>query len=271
MNALTKRRKFILSSLFLAAGLYWSFSHPSFDFDLKKFLVLPLAAGVLTFWSLREAASGTATIMTPVLPIFFTLGAVLFRFLIPASFFSTFPLNLFPDDVIYLGLAVLYFIIMYAIFLIENIFSVAAIRTINLFRSASAVGFLITLLGLFLLYSMLISLKLPFYSNFFGVLLITYPIIMVSLWTVNLEEIITRELLSESLLISLVVAELEIGLSFWPVSLTYGAIFLVGSVYVLLGLTQAFLGGRLFKKTINEYLFVGLAIFLTIFFYTRWG
>jgi hypothetical protein len=160
---------------------------------------------------------------------------------------------------------------MYALFLSENIFSVAAIRTIQLFRSAWAVSFLLSLLVSFLLFDTILSFRFPFYYNFVFALGISFLLFLHGAWTVNLEEKITGKLLLYSAIMSLGVGEIILVLTFWPTSLTLSSLFLTSLVYVCLGLTQAQLSERLFKKTIREYLLVGIAVFLVLLFYTNWG
>jgi len=50
-----------------------------------------------------------------------------------------------------------------------------------------------------------------------------------------------------------------------------GSLFLTGIEYVLLGLGQAKLEGRLFSQTVREYLLIGLMVFIGMFFATHWG
>jgi len=258
MVILSKRQKFIISSLILTLGLYL-LQTVSFEFKYQTIIALSVLAGVLTFWSLKEAAFGLARWMTPILPIFFTAGVSLFYFLLPRTILTAIPILTF------------YFLGTYAFFLILNIFSVAAIRTISLFRSASAVGFLLTLLTSFFLYNTTISLKLLFFSNFVAFFLFSFPLILVSLWSVNLEEKLTFKLTLTTFAISLFLAEFELALSFWPVTVTIGSLFLTSLLYVILGLAQADFQGRLFKRTIIEYLTVGIAVFLIMVAYTNWG
>lgn len=259
MFTLTKRRKFVLSSLILSLGLFILEVGVASELKYRAIGSLSLLAAVLTFWSLREAAANFAIWVTLLLPILFTAGVSLFYFLLPGNLLTAIPI------------IILYFLGMYALFLTENIFSVAAIRTINLFRSASAVGFLLTLLTGFFWYNTFISLKLPFYFNFLAVLCISFPLILSSLWSVNLEEKLNGKLIIFSFLISLFLGEFALFLSFWPVSLTMGSLFLTACLYVLLGLAQAKLSQRLFKRTVVEYLTVGVAVFLTMLVYTSWG
>ena len=87
----------------------------------------------------------------------------------------------------------------------------------------------------------------------------------------TLEEKFTKELIVMTFVFSLVMAEIAIGLFFWPVTVVVGSLFLTVGVYVLLGLGQARLEGRFFSQIVREYLFVGLMVFIGMFLATRWG
>jgi len=165
----------------------------------------------------------------------------------------------------------LYFFGLYALFLSENIFSVASIRTIQLFRSASAVSFLLTLFISFLLYDTIFSFRLPFYLNAIFVFFISVFLFLHGVWSVDLEEKVSSKVIWFSLLFSLSLGEIAFILSFWPISIALASLFLTSLVYVLLGLAQAYFSDRLFKRTIREYLVVGIAVFVVLLLYTNWG
>ena len=65
--------------------------------------------------------------------------------------------------------------------------------------------------------------------------------------------------------------EIALSLYFWPVTVVVGSLFLTIAVYMLLGLGQAKIEGRLFSQTVREYLIVGVLVFIGMFFATRWG
>ena len=197
--------------------------------------------------------------MSWILPLLFTVGIGLFYFLLPSSILTAAPV------------IILYFFGLYALFLSENIFSVASIRTIQLFRSASAVSFLLTLFISFLLYDTIFSFRLPFYLNAIFVFFISVFLFLHGVWSVDLEERIDLKVVLFSLLFSLSLGEIAFVLSFWPISIALASLFLTSLVYVLLGLAQAHFSDRLFKKTIREYLIVGVAVFAVLLLYTNWG
>ena len=78
-------------------------------------------------------------------------------------------------------------------------------------------------------------------------------------------------IIRSSLITSLVVAEVAVTIFFWPVSVVVGSLFLTVFVYMLLGLGQADLEGRLFSQTIREYLVVGVLVFFGMILATHWG
>lgn len=258
MFRLTKRRKFILSSLVLSIGLFivqlGGVSDRYLAIAILSFLTVPL-----TLWSLQEALTLPIILTSWILPLFFTGGVGLFYFLLPGTIFTTLPV------------IILYFLGLYALFLSENIFSVAAIRTIQLFRSAWAVSFLLTLLTSFLLFDTVFSFRLPFYDNFLFVFLVSFFLSLHGTWSVNLEERVTGKVVLYSFALALAVGQTGLVLSFWPTSITLISLFLTSLIYVSLGLTQAKLSDRLFAKTAREYLMVGVAVFLVLLFYTTWG
>ena len=70
---------------------------------------------------------------------------------------------------------------------------------------------------------------------------------------------------------ALVMIEVAAALFFWPVSVVVGSLFLTVTFYVLLGMGQSKLEGRLFSATIREHLIVGILVFGAMFFATHWG
>lgn len=258
MFRLTKRRKFIISSLFLSLGLV-SVQLGLISDRYLAILALSLLTIPLVFWSLRESLKGSIWLTSWIIPVLFTTGVGLFYFLLPSSWITAVPVIL------------IYFFGMYALFLSENIFSVAAIRTIQLFRSASAVSFLLTLLTAFLLYDTIWSFRLPFYFNGLLVLLVSFLLFLHGSWAVNLEEKITKKIVLYSLILSIGLGEIAIVISFWPVTVSLASLFLTSVVYVALGLGQANLNDRLFRKTVKEYLVVFSLVLLILLFYTTWG
>jgi len=65
-------------------------------------------------------------------------------------------------------------------------------------------------------------------------------------------------------LLTLLLIELSVILSFLPLSVWYNALFIMSLLYLGLGVLHIFLRGRLFQKALTEYALV--AVFIVILF-----
>lgn len=255
---MTKRQKFVLSSLILASGfLFLQFVDTDFRYHVIAGLVL--LSVVFAFLSLRDGLDLNAELLVLILPGFFTAGVGLFYFLLP------------PNKIIGIPVLILYAIGVYALLLTANIYTVAASRTIGLLRAAHAVGFLLSLLTAFLLFDTLLSLRLNFAVNGLSVFILSLPLFLHGFWSIELEERISQEVLLMSGVFALVLGQIASVLSFWPVTVAVGSLALTTVVYLGLGLGQAKLQQRLFAKTTREYFLIGAVVFLTMFLTARWA
>jgi hypothetical protein len=153
---------------------------------------------------------------------------------------------------------------MYALFLTSNIYSVAKGRTIQLLHAAYAIGLLFTLMTSLLFTNTIFGLRLPFYLNGLFSGLVHFPLILMSLWSIRLENYISGEILALSGVLTLFLIELTIALSFYPFSAWNIALFVMAFIYVSLGILHSFLKERLFESTLREYSLV--ATFVIIMF-----
>ena len=250
---MSKRQKLVAASLLLTLGIL---SIQSVEIE-ARYQAIGLLAGVaygLSAWAMFEDLRGVEWLTVLILPVMYPVAVALFYFLLPERFLTrTMILGFF-------GIG------MYALLLTENIFNVAAIRTIQLLRAAHAVGFLLTLMVAFFLWDTIFSFRLYGWWNAILVLVSSFPLILQALWSVNLEEKLTAEVVYYSAALSWALFGLSLLVSFWQVTITAAALLYVG-----LGLVQNYLSGRLFKRTIREYLWVGLAVFLITFWLASWG
>ena len=60
-------------------------------------------------------------------------------------------------------------------------------------------------------------------------------------------------------------------LSFWPVGIFKGSIYLVVTIYAITGLLQAEIRDRLFRGVVATYSYIGIAVVLAIILATNWG
>ena len=255
---MSKRTRFVITSLILS----FSFVGIQFLTDQNRFWaigVLGIVTGALFFWSLFGSLRKNMTVLTLVLPVIFTLGVGFFWFLLPANIFARIPI------VIFYGAGV------YILCLTANIYTVASVRTIALLRAARGVGFVLTLIASFLVFDALLSLKSEMYILVPSIFAISFPLYLQGFWSMLLTNESSHNLLNISLIASLITAEAATALFFWPTTVVVGSLFLTAGFYVLLGLGQAKLEGRLFKSTVREHLLVGSVIFVAMFIATHWG
>ncbi|RJR15214.1 hypothetical protein C4579_02805 [Candidatus Microgenomates bacterium] len=220
---------------------------------------LMLVTFILSAFVLREDLKGWEFVTLLILPTFYTAAVFLIYFLLPTRWLTRLPI------------AVLYAIGMYAILLTENIYNVAAERTIQLIRAAHSVGFLLSLVTIFFLTDTFLSLRLPFYFNLLLGFFIAFPLTFQALWSMELTEKISHMVWVSSLIISLIITEIFFIFSFWPVGSTIEALFVTTVFYSLVGMAQQYLIGRLFVKTSREFILVLVVVFFIIIFTTRWG
>lgn len=256
---MTKRRKFLLVSFLLTLGLVGT-QLVQVEYRYHTLAVLAFVAYGLSAWALFDDLKGVEWLAVLSLPTIYPVSVGLFYFLLPSGLVSrVFVLLLFGVG-------------MYALLLTENIFSVAAIRTIQLLRAAHAVGFLLTLVTAFFLYDTMWSFRWPFWMNGLWVMVFSFLLLLAGLWSAELVEgTLSKRTWLFGILASMGLAEIAIGLSFWPVSIAVGSLFLVSMMYVALGISQQYFMGRLFQKTLQEYIGVGVVVLITLTLLTPWG
>ncbi len=255
---MSKRRRFVFTALLLSLG----FVGVQFLNDQNRFWaigVLGIVTTALFVWSLLGGLGKNMTLLTLILPTVFTLGVGTFWFLLPANIFARIPI------VIFYGLGI------YVLCLTMNIFTVSAIRTIALLRAARGVGFVLSLVTSFLVFDAILSLRSLIYILALLVGAVSFPILVQGFWSVILETKFEAEIFRLAAVSALIVIEVSAALFFWPVSVVVGSLFLTVTMYMLLGLGQAKLEGRLFSSTVREHLVVGAIVFAAMFFATHWG
>jgi len=254
---LGKREKFVLIAA--AEGILFFITLSLANFFWILFLISLFFIALTTIFALQQELAEVKYFLLLVLPVFFWGSSIFFVRMASENGFG------------YFLAAILYGISRYSLLLTLNIYNVAAIRTIQLIRAANAVGLLFTLFSAFFIYSLAWSMK-P--SGWILVLLVTFfsfPLILQSLWSIELEGFISKRIIIFTLVLTLALAELALSFSFWPILPTIGALALVSAMYVLLGVTHFYFTQRLKRRTIWEYLGIASLILIFIVVTTRWG
>lgn len=254
---LNKRQKIIITSVVLTIGLL---STQLTDFNLRfRFMAgLGIAAYLLSLWALWEGINLTKAIILMILPTFYTLAVASFYFLLPVRWLTRAPV------------AALFGLTFYLLLLAQNVFNVASIRTIPLYRAASTAAFLFTLLSAFFIYNVTYAFNLLFLWNGLAVMLVSFPLILQVLWSIQMEDRFSVSIVVQSAILSLIMGELALSFSFWPMPTTIWSLSLSSAMYVLLGLTTQVLRGRANRRVVWEYLAIGVIILVVSFLTTSW-
>lgn len=254
---LSKRQQFVIITIILTLGLIVTQMAPS-DWRYPLVITFSLATFLLTAFGLREDLFGIEWLTLLALPTLFTTAVLLFYFLLPIRWLTRLPV------------AALYAVGMYALLLTENIFNVAAERSIALLRAGHTVGFLLTLVTYFLLISTIFSFRLSVGWTVLFAGIISFILIIQVLWSVELTARVSGAVGRITGVLTLVLMELVWVFGFWPVTPILIALFLTTCVYCSVGMAQQYIGDKFYKKTAIEFAGVALIVFMILLMATRW-
>ncbi|HRS22747.1 MAG TPA: hypothetical protein P5299_02355 [Candidatus Woesebacteria bacterium] len=261
---MSKKSRFLLAAA-LASFLFFIFIALSYEW---RYYALAVDVVILVFliWFSLEIKRSTPfwlKITTVVLPVAFFIGYGLFTAIIPYKVIIGLCLSLF------LG------IFIYVIFLVENVFLFAVERkTVPLYRAAYTVGSVLMLLTAFFLFDSLFSFNLSCWWNLVMAFFITLFLFIYHFFSVMIElpedEWQLKNIGPYVIIPSLGIAQMALVISFWPIGIFKGSIYLTALIYIIAGLLQADLRGRLFERTWLTFLWIGIAVILGIILMTEW-
>lgn len=253
---LTKRQEFVVLCLILTAGLILTQLIPEYRYQMT--VVLSVLTYIGSAIVLRRDLKGIEFVTLLTLPTLFTAAVTLFYFLLPTRWITRIPI------------ASLYILGMYALLLTENIYNVAAERSIALLRAAHTVGFLLTLITYFLLLSTVFALREHALFTTVMVMLISAPLVFQILWAIELSEKASSRLYHLTLALTVLFTQFAWVLSFWPVKTTIKALLITTIFYSVTGLAQQFLVERMYKKTVIEFASVSIIVGIIFVITTNW-
>ena len=260
---MSKRLKYFISSLLSTVGFFFFVSLPyeSHYYGLLVGVVLI----TFCFWfglGIIFDKSFYIRIMSVILPVGFFIGFGLFAALLPLNTLFSFVLSIFFGSMCYV------------MFLTENVFMVAiGYRTPPLYRAAYTVSLILLLVVSFFLFDSLYSFMFPFWLNTLFVFLISIGLFLYQYWVVTIElsdDGKEKNIWSYTLIPALLMSELALVFSFWPVGIFKGSIYLVSVIYLMSGLLQADIRERLFKRIWLSHVWIAIAIVVGIVVVTRW-
>ena len=258
---MSKRFKYFMSALVCALGfgLYVSLPYESRYFGLAAGVVLVVFCVWFGLGILFEGGFYTR-MMSTLLPVMFFVGFGMFAALLVDNWVSVLLMSGFFGMVIYV------------MFLVENVFLVAiGFKTVPLYRAAYTVSLIMLLLSAFFMYDSLFSFRADYLLNTLVSLIIATFIFLYQFWSVVIElpdDGHDLNMRAYVLVPAMLVAEITLVLCFWPAGIFKGSVYLVSAIYVLCGLIQADIRNRLFLKVKMTYLWVSIAILLAILIVT---
>lgn len=272
---MSKRARFVIVSLILGLAL-WLVSFVSVDYRFGLLLAVAAVAYILSVWVLFEDLKGIEWVTLLILPVLFTLGVGLFGNFLPDAMPSMFGRAFQLETSILLAsvFKVIYYLAyvmgMYGILLIENIFSVASIRTIQLFRAAKSASFVFTLVTSLFFYTMSFSLRIAFWWVGLISFVVTFILAYANFWSVDLKTPSYKEIWRFSIVSSWMVTMVSMVLSFWPLKPFMGGLMLTSTIYALLGVLEQRLSNRVYMEGLVEYGLSFMVIVLIGFLTTSW-
>ncbi len=245
---MTKRRRFVTTAAVLSVGLL-IVQRLNVEARYEAIAVLGVMSYALSAWSLLTDLRGVAGwLVNLILPTLYPVSVALFYFLLPQAW---------GTQMVVVGL---FGLTMYALLLSANIFAVASFRTIQLLRAARAVGFLLSIISGALLFHVILSLHLG--AGWIALMVLAVALLLI--WQGTWSHVATASAKQEfyyALVGAVLIGQMALALSFWLIDVPLASVMLAMGMYVLLGLFQHDLEGRLFQQTIQEYLgFAGIVL-----------
>jgi len=253
----TKRQQFVLTTVICTVILLLTQIVPS-DYRYLCVIVLSVCTFIMTAYCLHDDLKGIEWISLLILPTLYSAAIALFYFLLPVRWLTRIPV------------AFLYAFGFYALLLTENIYNVAANRTIALLRAAHSVGFLLTLVTYFLIVQTIFAFRFGPFINCMGIGIVSCILIFQSLWSIELNENVSGRLISVTIALTVVMTQVTWILSFWPVPRMMAALFIASVFYSLVGIAQQYIVEKMYKKTVVEFFIVCIVISVIFLATTRW-
>jgi len=272
---MTKRFKFISVASVLGV-LLWLSGFVVVENRLAVLLSVTAISYVLSVWVLFEDLKGLEWITLMILPVMFTLGSGLFANLLPDVVPSLLGLKFQIETAMVMAKVVkglfimLYILGLYAIYLLENIISVASIRTIQLLRAARSMGFVMSLVVSLFFFSVSLSLRLWFYWIGLISAIVAFLLSFGHFWSIDIKGENKQAVKLYSWGLAFLMGFLGLVMAFWPVKPFMGGLMMTVFFYTHLGILENYLKHRVHGESLVEYLVFGLIIFIIGFSTTSW-
>ncbi|MBP9699863.1 hypothetical protein KBD71_01120 [Candidatus Woesebacteria bacterium] len=252
-----KRERFIISSILLAFGLLAT-QFVSSDIRPIAIVLFFIASYLTSAWALNKTLNGLEWLTVVPFPAFYSLSVSLFYFLLPSNIISR------------VAILLLFGVGMYALYLASNIFSVGKVKTIQLLRAAHAVGSLFLFLLCLFFFNFVLSLGLSPLLNGLSIGAFVFLPILCGIWSIELLPSLSSRVIGTTVFLSLALGEIGVALSLLPIGLWASSLYLTAILYVGYGIIQNYFIGRLFAKTLQEYIWLVLFVSTSLLVLLEW-
>lgn len=212
-----------------------------------------------TYIALLEDIKNIEWLVLFILPIYLAVSLLLFYYLLPIRWLTRIPYLLV------LGIGT------YASMLSVNIFNVGVEKSLPLYRAAYSVSNFLSLVSCFLLYTVLYSFRLHYLLNTFLGMIIAWPLLFHIIWSANPKAVLEERIYKFATINTLLLSGMIMILNFAPIKTNIYALYTVGTVYLLSGLTQEIIADTVFKERIREYLVVFILLTILVLLTASWG
>ena len=257
--AINKRQRLLLATILLVIITVIVQIISGIRLDWRGVVVIAVSSYFLTYFALWEEIKGVEFLTLFILPVLFSISAIFSYYLFPVRWLTRLIIDF------------LFGLLFYSCLLVQNIFNVAAIRTIQLLRVAKTVSLLLTILTYFLIIVVLFSFHLEFYIDMLIIFVLSFLLSIQSIWSVKLKEGIGKWEIIYALGVSILLTELVAILSFWPLSIFIKGIFITGVFYSLIILVNDYFQDSLFSQQIKEFIILVFSLVFLICLMGKWG
>jgi hypothetical protein len=253
----TKRQIFVGVTIILTALLLLT-QTVSLELRYQFVVLLSVLTYILAAYALRDDLSGVEwfTLLVPI--SLFSSSIAVFYFLLPVRWLTRIPV------------ALLYGVGMYALLLTNNIYNVAAIRTIALLRAGRSVGFILNLVSFYLLTLAILSQRWNPFSTAFTVGVLGYVLTIPALWCIELGPVVSRRVRRLSMVIATILTQAVWALSFLPVLVPMASLLYTAIYYSMVGIAQEYLDEKLYKKIVTEFVAVTVIVLSMVLLTMNW-
>lgn len=258
INIIPKRIRVVMCTGVMTMALLVSTFFPFSDWWWMFGIFLIIMAYFTTYIAVFEGIDGVEWYMLFIMPIFLTIALYIFYSLLPVRWLTRLPF-LFLFGLTY-----------YAMLLASNILNIGVDKSLQLYRAAFSVNYLMQVFIIFLLTQVSLTFKLSFILNGFILFGIGVILSLQLYWSVNPERIFNRRLVLYSVGLGLIMFELAMIISFIPFKTNVAALIFTALYYSLNGIIYHHLDGRLFKNTVREYAFVSIFVFFIALLTLNW-